>query len=187
MVRVQKQAQSIVQNQIAPAAQQVVETGKPIVINLGKATFKLTIDMARELLNSNLVKAGLIWGFMLDNTMAPENWSQWSYRVLVTGEPPPQFSQYDQWLLLLDNMAKWGLWGARQHMSTTWVVKLGKMILRNIESNEGLQLGTKKAANIGPSALQGLYNMHQLVNQPQAALTSLTLGSQQKESASESE
>ena len=70
-----------------PAAQQVVKSGAPIVLHLGKFTFKLTVHMAQELLQSPIVQGYLLYGYMLDNKMAPETWSEWSYRALVTGGP----------------------------------------------------------------------------------------------------
>ncbi len=93
LTRVTEQATSIVQNQIVPAARQVVKSGSPTAMQIGTLTIKLILDMAKEFISSPWLAVGLLYGYMLDNKIAPETFSQCSYRVLVSGEPPPQFSQ----------------------------------------------------------------------------------------------
>ena len=116
-----------------------------------------------------------MYGYMLDNKMAPKTWSDWSYRVLVSGDPPPQFSQYDQLLKLVDNMAVWGLYGAKRHLSSIWAFKLGNIILKQIEATENLAPGAiRSVANAGFQSLQGLYKMYQWIHAPMNAALALT-------------
>lgn len=184
LTHVTERVSSIVHDQIVPAAQQVVKSGAPVAIKLGKLTFQLSVHMAQELLQSPVVTGALLYGYMLDNKMAPESWSQWSYRVLVTGEPPPEFSQYEQWLKLLQNMSTWGLWAAKKHISTTWTIKLSKMILKSIEEQDRLAPGAiQNIAKAGFKALHGLYNMYQWVNTPMNSV--LALASHHKDSDDE--
>jgi hypothetical protein len=53
--RVTERIPSIMQQQIMPAAQQVVDSGAPIVLQIGKSTFNLTLRMAEELLRSPIL------------------------------------------------------------------------------------------------------------------------------------
>ena len=63
-----------------PAAQQVVESGAPIVLQLGRFTFKLTSLMAQELLQSLIVQGYIMYGYMLDNKHKPEDWTEFLYK-----------------------------------------------------------------------------------------------------------
>ncbi len=138
--RVTERITSILQQQIMPAAQQVVASGAPIVLQLGKFTFKLSLQMAQELLQSPIVQGHIMYGYMLDNKMVPETWNEWFYRV-IDGDPPPQFSEYDQMIKLIGNIAIWGFYGAKRHMSSIWAFKLSQIILKQIEASENLAPG----------------------------------------------
>ena len=72
-------------------------------------------------------------------------------------------------------MAVWGLYGAKRHMSSIWVAKLGGIILKQIEATENIAQGAiRKIAKAGFQSLQGLYKMYQWVQAPMNAALALT-------------
>jgi hypothetical protein len=162
------------QQQIMPAAQQVVDSGAPIVLRIGKSAFKLTLRMAEELLQSPIVQGYIIYGFMLDNKFKPEHWTETLYRQW-SGEQAPVWSEYNQMWILIDNMTLWGLYGAKRHLYSVGVAKLGGLILKQIEAADNLAPGSiRKIARVGFQSLQGLYKVYQLVQSPMNAVLALT-------------
>ena len=111
---------------------------------------------------------------MLDNKMAPETWNQWFNRIL-DGDEKPEFTQYEQMIRLVENMAQYGIYGAKKHVSSIWVLHLSKQILKQIEMSEKLAPGAiKNIAKAGFQALRGLYTVYQWMQAPMNAALALT-------------
>jgi hypothetical protein len=173
--RVTERITSIMQQQIMPAAHQVVDSGAPIVLQIGKSAFKLTLRMAEELIKSPILHMYIAYGFMLDNKLKPEHWTDALYRKVITGEPPPVWSQYHQMWILIDNMSLWGLYGARRHMYSVGASQLSALILKQIEAADNLAPGSiRKIARVGFQSLQGLYKVYQMIQSPMNAVLALT-------------
>jgi hypothetical protein len=164
LTRVANSATSILQNQILPAAQQVVATGQPYIIQLGGRTFKLTIHMARELLSRPTLALGLIYGFTLDNKMMPEDWIEMAQRVVLTGDPPPEYSYAEQMINLLLNMGEMGFQGALPHVALTWASKLGKIMGEHLANEQNVAPRALKAiAKLGMQSLVKLWSARRAV------------------------
>ena len=164
LTRVANSATSILQNEILPAAQQVVATGQPYIIQLGGRTFKLTIHMARELLSRPTLALGLIYGFTLDNKMMPEDWIEMAQRVVLTGDPPPEYSYAEQMINLLLNMGEMGFQGALPHVALTWASKLGKIMGEHLANEQNVAPRALKAiAKLGMQSLVKLWSARRAV------------------------
>ena len=112
---------------------------------------------------------------MLDNKLKPEHWTDALYRKVITGEPPPVWSQYHQMWILIDNMSLWGLYGARRHMYSVGASQLSALILKQIEAADNLAPGSiRKIARVGFQSLQGLYKVYQMIQSPMNAVLALT-------------
>jgi hypothetical protein len=131
--------------------------------------------MAEELLRSPILHIYIAYGFMLDNKHKPEHWTDALYRKVITGEPPPVWSQYHQMWILIDNMSLWGLYGARRHMYSVGASQLSALILKQIEAADNLAPGSiRKIARVGFQSLQGLYKVYQMIQSPMNAVLALT-------------
>ncbi len=50
--------------------------------------------------------------------MMPEHWNERAHRVVLTGEPPPEYSFAVQMVNMLQNMSVMGLYGACAHVGS---------------------------------------------------------------------
>ena len=173
-------AKDIVNNTIIPAAHQAVETGKPVAIKIGRFSFNLAVHVARELLSSPMVQAGIVYGYFHPNQMEPETWSHMLHRFLdgvsmyPQGiQPPRQLTQHEQFIRMIRNMYEWGAYGATKQFQYTWILKLSRIIFNSLEEEEGEQPNSLRALlRQGMDSLQDIWNVYNYVRTPISSMAS---------------
>jgi hypothetical protein len=150
----------IIDNTLVPAAEKVLSTNQPLAITIGNVAFNLTVQFAKELLQSPVFLAFVCYGFSMDTTLAPETWNEWFYRKIVTGGPAPELSHLGQFMKFLSNMRWAAQAGFHFHMKSIFWANLAKTIMRAAETYNNVTHGsTKRALQSGVKAIHGIYRI----------------------------
>ena len=88
-------------------------------------------------------------------------------RTGSTRHPPPP-SEHEQFILMLKNMYEWGLTGAKQHVNSTWIIRLSNVLFDGLMEEENVDDSDllRKLLRAGVLGLQGMYNVYSYIKNP---------------------